>query len=44
MLRLLIPVFHHEGASKAARCVTFLFVERCVAGGELAEVLEPHAG
>jgi nucleotide-binding universal stress UspA family protein len=41
MLRLLIPVVHHEGALKAARHAAFLFAERCVAGGELVEVLEP---
>ena len=38
MLRLLIPV---EGALKAARHAAFLFAERCVAGGELVEDLEP---
>jgi hypothetical protein len=43
MLRLLIPVVHHEDVPKAARCVASLFVKRCVAGGELAEDLERHA-
>jgi enoyl-CoA hydratase/carnithine racemase len=41
MLRLLIPVVHHEGALKAARHAAFLLAERCVARGELVEVLEP---
>lgn len=40
MLRLLIPVVHHEGALQAARHAAFLFAERCVAEVELVEVLE----
>jgi hypothetical protein len=43
MLRLLIPVVHHEGALEAARHAAFLFVERSVAGAELTEVLEPQS-
>ena len=41
MLRLLIPVVHHDGALEAARHAAFLFAERCVSDVELVEVLEP---
>lgn len=41
MLRLLIPVVHHDGALQAARHAAFLFAERCVSEVELVEVLEP---
>ncbi len=41
MLRLLIPVIHHDGALQAARHAAFLFAERCVSEVELVEVLDP---
>ncbi len=40
MLRLLIPVVHHEGALQAARHAASLFAERGIAEVELVEVLE----
>jgi nucleotide-binding universal stress UspA family protein len=43
MLRLLIPVIHHDGALQAARHAAFLFAERCVSEVELVEVLQPLA-
>jgi nucleotide-binding universal stress UspA family protein len=43
MLRLLIPVIHHDGALQAARHAAFLFAERCVSDVELVEVLEAPA-
>jgi nucleotide-binding universal stress UspA family protein len=41
MLRLLIPVIHHDGALQAARHAAFLYTERCVSEVEIVEVLEP---
>jgi hypothetical protein len=41
MLRLLIPVIHHEGALQAARHAAFLHAERCVSEVEIVEVVEP---
>ncbi|CAB3751570.1 universal stress protein [Paraburkholderia solisilvae] len=41
MLRLLIPVIHHDGALQAARHAAFLYAERCVSEVEIVEVLEP---
>jgi hypothetical protein len=41
MLRLLIPVIHHDGALQAARHAVFLYAERCVSEVEIVEVLEP---
>jgi hypothetical protein len=44
MLRLLIPVVDHDGATKAARYAASLFAQRCVSEIELLEVLEPVDG
>ncbi|HEX7913860.1 MAG TPA: universal stress protein [Paraburkholderia sp.] len=41
MLRILIPVLDHAGATEAARFAAFMYLERCVTEVELLEVLEP---
>jgi len=41
MLRLLIPVVGHDGASHAASYAVSLFKEHCVSEVEVLEVLEP---